>query len=151
MPRSPPESRAVFGESQPELVHLGCHVEIKPLAQMLEDLLYEASDDGIEVCLAEAVCDARADRNAVRIEYQHRYQRAVDTVCVQRGEPSFRGRAADSGYPTWLRADQATCWSDDAGTVYLGLREGPENICMIGGGYPHPVKSQAVTLLPPSD
>ena len=118
---------------------------------MLEDLLYDASDEGLEVCLAEAVCDKRADRTAVRIEYQHRYQRAVDVVCELRGEPSFRGGSADSGYPPWLRADQATCWSDAAGTVYVGLREGPDSIMMIGGGYPHPVKSQAVTLLPPSD
>jgi len=55
-------------------------------------------------------------------------------VCELRGEPSFRGGSADSGYPPWLRADQATCWSDAAGTVYLGLREGPDSITMIGGG-----------------
>lgn len=118
---------------------------------MLEDLLYEASDEGLEVCLAEAVCDPSADRGAVRIEYEHRYQRAVDVVSVLRGEPSFRGAAADPGYPLWLLADHATCWSDAAGTVYLALREGPSSIAMIGGGHPHPVKREAVTLLPPSD
>jgi hypothetical protein len=118
---------------------------------MLEDLLYEASDEGLEVCLAEAVCDPAADRTAVRIEYQHRYQRAVDVVSVLRGEPNFRGSMADPSYPAWLRAEHATCWSDAAGTVYLALREGPTMIAMIGGGHPHPVKREAVTLLPPSD
>lgn len=126
-------------------------MEIKPLAQVLEDLLYEASDEGLEVCLAEAVCDAGTDRGAVRIEYQHRYQRAVEVVCVLRGEPNFRGAAADPSYPPWLQCDHATCWNDAAGTVYLALREGPATIAMVGGGRPNPVKREAVTLLPPSD
>ena len=126
-------------------------MEIKPLSQMLEDLLYDASDEGIEVCLAEALCDARSDLGAVRIEYQHRYQRATDVISELRGEPTFRGAPTDAGYPKWLHADHATCWSDAAGTVYLGLREEGNTITMVGGGYPHPVRREAITLLPPAD
>jgi hypothetical protein len=118
---------------------------------MLEDLLYDASDEGLEICLAEAVCEPKVDRGAVRIEYEHRYQRAVDMICELRGEPSFRGAPADAGYPVWLRAYHATCWYDAAGTIYMGLREVADSIAMIGGGYPHPVKREAITLLPPSD
>ena len=126
-------------------------MEIKPLAQMLEDLLYDAGDAGLEVCLAEAVSEAGMDWEAVRAEYQHRYQRAVDTVAELRGEPSFVGRHGSVGYPTWLDADEASCWSDAAGIVYVALRRSTESICMMGGGHPHPVKREAVTLLPPAD
>jgi hypothetical protein len=126
-------------------------VEIKPLAQMLEDLLYDASDDGLEVCLAEAVCDDGSDWDSVRAEYQQRYRRAVEVVCELRGEPQFVGSRHDPGFPTWLVADQATCWSDAAGIVYVGLRDGALTICMVGGGHPHPVKREAITLLPPAD
>jgi hypothetical protein len=126
-------------------------VEIKPLAQMLEDLLYDASDDGLEVCLAEAVCDDGTDWDSVRAEYQHRYERAVNVVCELRGAPNFVGVRYESGFPAWLLADQATCWSDAAGIVYLALRDGALTITMVGGGHPHPAKREAITLLPPSD
>jgi hypothetical protein len=126
-------------------------VEIKPLAQMLEDLLYDASDAGLEVCLLEAVKEEGADWDAVKTEYQQRYRRAVDTVTEMRGEPTFSGRPGSPGYPSWLQADQASCWSDAAGIVYVALRNGEETISMLGGGHPHPVKREAVTLLPPAD
>lgn len=126
-------------------------MEIKPLAQMLEDLLYDASDAGLEVCLSEAVCEPGADWAAVRAEYEHRYKRAVDMVAELRGEPTFSGPRAALGFPSWLDAEQGSCWSDAAGIVYLALRDGHETISMVGGGHPHPVKREAITLLPPSD
>jgi hypothetical protein len=126
-------------------------VEIKPLAQMLEDLLYDASDAGLEVCLVEAVNEEGSDWEAVRTEYQQRYQRAIASVAELRGAPTFSGRAGTPGYPAWLAADQACCWSDAAGIVYVALRNGEHTISMLGGGHPHPVKREAVTLLPPAD
>ena len=126
-------------------------MEIKPLAQLLEDLLYDAGDAGLEVCLAEAVQEEGIDWAAVRAEYHQRYQRAVDTVAELRGEPSFTGNADNPGYPPWLEADEASCWSDAAGIVYVALRQGAESIAMLGGGHPHPVKREAITLLPPAD
>ena len=126
-------------------------MEIKPLAQMLEDLLYDASDAGIEVCLAEAVCEPGVDWSAVRAEYEQRYKRAVDMVAELRGEPTFAGPRDTAGFPSWLDADQSSCWSDAAGIVYLAVRNGQETICVVGGGHPHPVKREAITLLPPSD
>ena len=126
-------------------------MEIKPLAQMLEDLLYDASDAGLEVCLLEAVKEEGVDWDAVKTEYQQRYRRAVDTVTEMRGEPTFSGKAGSPGQPPWLQADQASCWSDAAGIVYVALRNGEETISMLGGGHPHPVKREAVTLLPPAD
>lgn len=126
-------------------------MEIKPLAQMLEDLLYDASDDGLEVCLAEAVNEEGSDWDAVRAEYQQRYQRAVASVVEARGEPTFSGRAGSPGYPAWLDADEGSCWSDAAGIVYVALRNGGQTLSMLGGGHPHPAKREAVTLLPPAD
>lgn len=126
-------------------------MEIKPLAQMLEDLLYDASDAGLEVCLAEAVCEPGVDWQAVHAEYAQRYRRAVDMVAELRGEPTFAGTRGSPGFPSWLDADQSSCWSDAAGIVYLALRNGQETITVVGGGHPHPVKREAITLLPPSD
>ena len=126
-------------------------MEIRPLAQLLEDLLYDAGDAGLEVCLAEAVQEDGIDWPAVRAEYHQRYQRAVDTVAELRGEPSFAGSAGNPGYPPWLEADEASCWSDAAGIVYVALRQGADSIAMLGGGHPHPVKREAITLLPPAD
>lgn len=118
---------------------------------MLEDLLYDAGDAGLEICLAEAVREDGSDWEAVRAEYQQRYQRAVDTVTELRGEPTFVGKPGSPGYPAWLDADQASCWSDAAGIVYVAVRSATETIAMLGGGHPHPVKREAVTLLPPAD
>lgn len=126
-------------------------MEIKPLAQMLEDLLYDASDAGLEVCLAEAICEPGADWSSVRAEYEQRYKRATGLVAELRGEPTFMGERGASGFPSWLDAELASCWSDAAGIVYLALRNGHETIAVVGGGYPHPVKREAITLLPPSD
>jgi hypothetical protein len=126
-------------------------VEIKPLAQMLEDLLYDASDAGLEVCLAEAICEPGVDWSAVHSEYEQRYKRAVDMVAELRGEPTFVGARGANGFPSWLDAEMTSCWSDAAGIVYLALRNGHETIVMVGGGHPHPVKREAITLLPPSD
>jgi hypothetical protein len=126
-------------------------VEIKPLALMLEDLLYDASDAGLEVCLAEAVCEPGVDWSAVHAEYEQRYQRAVDMVVELRAEPTFVGARGAVGFPVWLDAERTSCWSDAAGIVYLALRNGHDTIAMVGGGHPHPVKREAITLLPPSD
>jgi hypothetical protein len=126
-------------------------VEIKPLAQMLEDLLYDASDTGVEICLAEALREQDMDWEAVRAEYLQRYQRAVESIVELRGEPYFVGKPEAQGYPSWLEADDASCWSDAAGIVYVALRNGSDSIAMVGGGHPHPVKREAITLLPPAD
>lgn len=126
-------------------------MEIKPLAQMLEDLLYDAGDAGLEVCLAEALCEQGMNWEAVEAEYQQRYRRAVETVVELRGEPTFAGKPGSPGYPSWLQADEVSCWSDAAGIVYVALRSAADSIVMLGGGHPHPVKREAITLLPPAD
>lgn len=126
-------------------------MDIKPLAQVLEDLLYDAGDDGLEICLAEAVSEESPDWEAVQSEYQHRFLRTIDTVAELRGEPHFIGVHGSPEFPAWLEAREVATWSDAAGLIYVALRDGEANIAILGGGRPHPVKREAVTLLPPSD
>jgi hypothetical protein len=123
-------------------------VEIKPLAQLLEDMLYEASDEGLEVCLAEAVLDERTDENAVRGEYLQRYSRALLAITEHRGPPWFSGKRGEPGHPEWLQLDTASCWSDAAGVIYIGLATTRGHMRLLGGGRPHPVRREAITLLP---
>lgn len=123
-------------------------MELKPLAQLLEDMLYEANDAGLEVCLAESAKEARADERALRTEYAQRYTRAVQSITEHRGAPSFQGKRGDPGYPDWLQLENATCWSDAAGVIYVGLLQGPFGLSLRGGGRPHPVRREAVTILP---
>lgn len=123
-------------------------MEIKPLAQLLEDMLYEASDDGLEVCLAEAVVDERTDGHVLSAEYLQRYERALLSITEHRGAPWFSGKRGEPGFPDWLNLDTASCWSDAAGVIYVGLANGGDHVRLLGGGRPHPVRREAITLLP---
>ncbi len=123
-------------------------MELKPLAQLLEDTLYEAGDDGLEVCLAESALDLGADAHLVHAEYALRYARAVQSITEHRGPPSFHGHRGELGWPDWLKLESASCWRDAAGVIYVGLRSGPDGVQLIGGGRPHPVRREAITLLP---
>jgi hypothetical protein len=123
-------------------------VEIKPLAQLLEDMLYEASDEGLEVCLAEAQLDDRTDERALRTEYRERYSRALLSITEHRGSPWFSGKRGEPGYPEWLELESASCWSDAAGVIYIGLATTAGHLRLLGGGRPHPVRREAITLLP---
>jgi hypothetical protein len=127
-------------------------VEIQPLAYMLEDLLHEASDDGVQVYLAQAPWEGRSDDDveALQEEYVQRYQRAVAGICEQRGEPLFAGERNQPGYPDWLRVDHASCWSDRTGVIYVGLATGDDALTLVAGARPHPVEREAITLLPPA-
>ena len=123
-------------------------MELKPLAQLLEDTLYEASDEGLEVCLAESSTELGMDPLALRAEYALRYARAVQSITEHRGAPSFGGERGAIGWPEWLRLDSASCWSDAAGVIYVGLASGPHSTRLLGGGRPHPVRREAITILP---
>ena len=118
------------------------------MAQLLEDTLYEASDEGLEVCLAESTANAAGDELALRTEYAQRYARAVESIAEHRGAPSFSGERGVIGWPEWLQLDAASCWSDVAGVIYVGLVTGPNGARLLGGGRPHPVRREAITLLP---
>src|SRR5690606_17220416 len=72
-------------------------VDIQPLAEMLEDLLREASEAGGEVYLAETSLEPTADHEALHTEYEHRHQRAVAAVCEARGPAQFEGPGAEAG------------------------------------------------------
>jgi hypothetical protein len=122
-------------------------VEIQPLAHMLEDLLHEASDDGLDVCLAESPLP---DSVPVQDEYQQRYQTAVEGIEEVRGAPTFAGGPHEPGRPAWHDADHLTCWSDAAGVIYVALTRFEDNVRLTAGARPHPVEREAITLLPPS-
>jgi hypothetical protein len=122
-------------------------VEIQPLAYMLEDLLHEASDDGLEVCLAES---PHCDLPGVQEEYGLRYQTAIETVVETRGQSTFTGGPREPGRPRWHMAEHMTCWSDPTGVIYVALVREPECVRIVAGARPHPVEREAITLLPPS-
>lgn len=123
-------------------------MERKPLAQLLEDMLYEAGDEGLEVCLAETPADAPGPAGALADEYSLRYARAVQAISEHRGSRSFGGARGEAGFPDWLKLDNASCWSDAAGVIYVGLSTGPKGTRLLGGGRPHPVIREAITILP---
>jgi hypothetical protein len=122
-------------------------VEIQPLAHMLEDLLHEASDDGLDVCLAESPLP---DSPPVQSEYQARYRTAVLGVQELRGQPTFAGGCREAGRPPWHDAEHMTCWSDVAGVIFVALVREPDCVRLMAGARPHPVEREAITLLPPS-
>ena len=121
-------------------------MEIQPLAYMLEDLLHEASDDGLEVSLAETPA---VDSPQVHSEYYERYRLAVEGVCDVRGQPTFSGGPREPGRPDWHHAEQLTCWSDAAGGIYVVLLVRESSLSLVAGARPHPVEREAITLLPP--
>ncbi|HEX5659709.1 MAG TPA: hypothetical protein VFX59_21090, partial [Polyangiales bacterium] len=108
-------------------------MELKPLAQLLEDMLYEAGDEGLEVCLAESPADASADLAALQTEYALRYARAVQSITEHRGSRSFMGARGDVAWPEWMLLDSASMWSDAAGVIYVGLVSTPRGMKLLGG------------------
>jgi hypothetical protein len=127
-------------------------VELKPLAQLLEDMLYEASDEGLEVCLAESPHESQVssedEATALAAEYTLRYARAVQSITEHRGSRSYAGKRGEAGYPDWLQLDSASCWSDAAGVIYVGVVNTGSSYKLIGGGKPHPVRREAITMMP---
>ena len=127
-------------------------MELKPLAQLLEDMLYEASDEGLEVCLAESPLERPGDTDeharALASEYALRYARAVQSITEHRGARSYAGKRGEAGYPEWLQLDSASCWSDAAGVIYVGVVHGASGLKLMGGGRPHPSRPQAITMMP---
>ncbi len=126
-------------------------VQRTPLALLLEDLLHEASDQGLEVTLACASAIPPRERVAVEAEYVKRYHRAVQAVADIRGAPSFAGTQYDNNYPVWHRAPRLTTWADGNGIIYVALTESEGYPCLVGGARPHPYERDTVTLLPPGD
>jgi hypothetical protein len=125
-------------------------VDQQPLAQLLEDLLHEASDNGLEVTLSAAYSVPPTERLAVEGEYVQRYARAVHAVNHVRGPASFSGTPRDMNYPPWHRAQRLTTWTDVNGIVYVGLAELDGYPCIVAGARPHPFERETITLLPPA-
>lgn len=127
-------------------------MELKPLAQLLEDMLYEASEEGLEVCLAESPLEGLAssdeETSALASEYALRYARAVQSISEHRGARSYAGKRGEAGYPEWLLLDSASCWSDAAGVIYVGIANTSSGFKLVGGGRPHPVRREAITMMP---
>jgi hypothetical protein len=126
-------------------------VDIQPLPELLEELLHDASDDGLEVCLASSGELPEAQLDAVASEYVLRFERALGTVVAQRGEPSFRGAADSPDFPVWADAAELGLWSEPAGLIYVALRERGAGMQLVAGARPHPIGRDTITLLPPSD
>lgn len=138
-------------------------MELKPLAQLLEDMLYEASDEGLEVCLAESPAQAgsRSDEqpasaafsevDALSVEYTLRYARAVQSITEHRGSRSYSGQRGEAGFPEWMKLDSASCWSDAAGVIYVGLVKSLGGYRLVGGGRPHPAHREAITMMPSAE
>ncbi|MDB4986502.1 MAG: hypothetical protein JWN04_1680 [Myxococcaceae bacterium] len=114
-------------------------------------MLYEASDEGLEVCLAEAPAEAPGEATALHGEYALRYARAVQSITEHRGSRFFSGVRGDIGFPDWLKLDSASCWSDAAGVIYVGLSTSITGTRLVGGGKPHPVRREAITMMPGSE
>lgn len=118
---------------------------------MLDELLHEAGDDGIEVCLSQAATVPPPECDAVAQEYAQRYARAVELMGKHRGPPSFEGKPEDLDYPLWHRASQLSYWHSQGGFVYVALCEEPGALKLVAGARPHPFERETVTLLPPAD
>jgi hypothetical protein len=126
-------------------------VEIRALADLLEDLLYNPAEAGEDLHLAEATSVAVADLAALREEYELRYARAVAAVSELRGEPSFAGATTDPGFPLGLGCDQATCWQGPAGVIYVGLSCKQDGFLLLGGARGRATVRDIATLPPPAN
>jgi sugar phosphate isomerase/epimerase len=123
----------------------------QPLAHLLEELLNETSDDGLEVILVAAASVPPAEREAVDAEYRDRYTRAVRSVAQVRGAPTFSGQPGELGYPEWHRAPWMTTWANATGIVYVALGDLDGGPAIVAGARPHPYERETITLLPPGD
>ncbi len=126
-------------------------VDLQSLPEMLNELLHEAGDEGIEVCLSQAATLRPPERKAVSEEYAQRYSRAVQAVGKERGEPEFTGTPSDASYPEWHRATCLSYWQDAGGFVYVALCEEATTMRLVAGARPHPFGRETITLLPPAD
>lgn len=125
-------------------------VDVQSLPEMLDELLHEAGDEGIEVCLSQAATVPPPEREAVAEEYSHRYARAVEAMGKERGIPEFSGKPTDQDYPRWHRAARLSYWSSASGFVYVALCEEATSMRLVAGARPHPFGRDTITLLPPA-
>ncbi len=116
---------------------------------MLDELLHEAGDDGIEVCLSHAATVPPPERDAVCQEYEQRYKRAIDAMGQGRGTPTFAGCPDDLEYPVWHRGSRLSFWESPAGFVYVALCDEVTSLKLVAGARPHPFERDTITLLPP--
>jgi hypothetical protein len=126
-------------------------VDLQTLPDMLDELLLEAGDDGIEVCLSQAATVPPPERDAVDQEYETRYARAVEAMGHERGPPTFVGCPEDLDYPVWHRGARLSYWQNAAGFVYVALCQELNSVRLVAGARPHPFERDTVTLLPPAD
>jgi len=125
-------------------------VDVQSLPEMLDELLHDAGDGGIEVCLSHAATVPPPERDAVSEEYALRYARAVEAMGKERGAPEFNGCPTDHTYPPWHRATQLCYWSSASGFVYVALCEEANSIKLVAGAKPHPFERETITLMPPA-
>lgn len=118
---------------------------------MLDELLHEAGDDGIEVCLSQAATVPPPEREAVAQEYEQRYTRALEAMGQERGPPTFVGSPEDRDYPVWHSGARLSYWQTAAGFVYVALCQELSSVKLVAGARPHPFERDTVTLLPPAD
>ena len=90
-----------------------------------------------------------ADSLPVQEEYQRRYRTAIEGISLTRGAATFSGGPRDPGRPAWHDAEHMSCWSSNAGVIYVMLVQEAECIRICAGARPHPVEREAITLLPP--
>ncbi len=121
------------------------------LPEMLNDLLHEAGDEGMEVCLAESASLTALEHGSVSQEYEHRYTCALQSVKRVRGQAHFSGTRRDRDYPDWHDAAQLSYWHSAAGFVYVALCDQPTGLRLLAGARPHPFERETITLMPPAD
>ncbi len=125
-------------------------MDLQTLPDMLDELLHEAGDDGIEVCLSQAATVPPPERDAVAQEYEQRYARAVAAMGQERGPPTFVGSPKDLDYPVWHRGSRLSYWQSATGFVYVALCQEVSSIKLVAGARPHPFERDTITLLPPA-
>ena len=50
------------------------------------------------------------------------FEKTVDGVSEQWGEPAFRGECTDRAFPEWSLDQQVAVWNRDSGVAFVGLR-----------------------------